>query len=709
MKVTLAKKKGSHTVLGCLDLETLADQIRTAKYDQEVTQLRRDYVFLNRERLQNHHEEQISRPDDVLAVPSVCFAGEYRNHGGVVERVACNPLFLVEVNRLDSYENAEYLRDMAAQLPFTLMTFMGATGRSVKIICQARNKQSDIAAAGAGMSADDTLALVRAAYADASKYYAAQLHAEVDIRVPSLEGGCKVSADPHLYYNPHAQEFFVTDAKPRPEASRSRSLDKDEEHLLPGYNLAQTRRFQFQDYLGQAIEANMDKPQEQAEEDALVMLAHFCHDDGLPIEMCVYRTLRHPDLGRDEKLVRMIFNNAYRKDILKGKSFSHLTPEILLTLRTQAFMENRYELRRNTLTGVVEYRPRDGRELPFKNLTQQVMNSMTQDALMEGLKSWDKDMQRYINSDKIKDFDPVNDYLEHLPAWDGIDRIGPLAALIPTDNPDWQKNFHVWMLSMVAHWMDKDPLYGNAYIPMLVGPQGYRKSSFCKRLLPPELSSYYYDRLDFKTNQTADISLTRYALINIDEYDQLTPRQQALLKYLLQKSEVKTRRPYGVAIEEMRRYASFIATTNSTTPLADPSGSRRYLCIQITGPVDYHTAINHAQVYAQAVSEINAGARYWFDDKETAAIMKQNEEFQVDDGLNSMIHAIYEPARSEAMGQWIPVADIMGALRGRFHNLKDDVGAMQQLGKHLKELGFMSRRGSHGTRLYFVHAKNTIS
>lgn len=697
MRITLGKKKGDQTTLTTMDLDTLAEAIRTAKYQKEITRLRVNYIVLRRSSTVKRNGEQISRPFDVKNIPSICFAAEYRNHGGAVERLSVNPLFLVEVNHLAGYEEAEYLRDLAAELPHTLMAFMGASGRSVKILCQARCHKS-----AGQMSPDETLALIQEAYITAAKYYATQFDTHVDLRTPTLEGGCKMSADPNIYYNPNAEEFFVTERRPQVAARPKRHLSKDDRRLLPGYDLYHTQRLQFEDYLGQAIEANLGKKTDLLEEDALNMLARYCHDDGLPKEMCIYRTLRHPDLGHDPQLVRMVYDNIYRRDIEARNTFGHFTPEILLTLKMQAFMKDRFEMRRNVLTGVVEYRRRDGRRLPFRSLTQYAVNSMTQDALMEGLKSWDKDVQRYINSDKIEEFDPINDYLEQLPEWDGTDRIGALAARVPTDNADWQRNFHVWMLSMVAHWMGKDLLHGNAYTPLLIGPQGCGKSSFCRRLLPPKLDSYYYDRIDFKNEQSADLALTRFALINLDEFDQLSARRQAILKYLLQKSEVKTRRPYGMAIEELRRYASFIGTTNNVSPLSDPSGSRRFICVMVKDTIDFKSDINHEQLYAQAVSEISAGARYWFDDAETAVIMKQNEEFRTEDGLNTMIRTMFLPAEDTKEGKQMPLADIMATLRSRFRNLKDDVGSMQKLGKHLKDLGFRQKRSTHGVVLYLV-------
>ncbi|MBO7138522.1 MAG: hypothetical protein J6V92_08670, partial [Bacteroidaceae bacterium] len=75
------------------------------------------------------------------------------------------------------------------------------------------------------------------------------------------------------------------------------------------------------------------------------------------------------------------------------------------------------------------------------------------------------------------------------------------------------------------------------------------------------------------------ISLTSFALINIDEFDKTSNSQQIVLKYLLSSSDVKFRPPYGKTIKQYRRYTSFIGTTNQMQPLVDPTGSRRFVCV----------------------------------------------------------------------------------------------------------------------------------
>ena len=195
----------------------------------------------------------------------------------------------------------------------------------------------------------------------------------------------------------------------------------------------------------------------------------------------------------------------------------------------------------------------------------------------------------------------IEDYLTRLPVWDGKDRIRPLAARIPCDNVRWEQLFYTWFLSMVAHWQGRDKQHGNSLSPLLVGGQGCGKSTFCFNLLPPDLNKYYTDSIDFSKKRDAELYLTRFGLINIDEFDQVSSRHQGFLKHLLQKPVVNVRKPHATQVESVKRYASFIATSNHTDLLGDPSGSRRFICIEVK-MIDNAQPIDYLQLYAQAVA-----------------------------------------------------------------------------------------------------------
>ena len=118
--------------------------------------------------------------------------------------------------------------------------------------------------------------------------------------------------------------------------------------------------------------------------------------------------------------------------------------------------------------------------------------------------------------------------------WDGNDHIGRLAESVPTNCPQWKNWFRKWFLSMVAQWIGKDRRYGNSVAPLLISQQGYNKSTFCRRILPPQFKQTYIDNLDIAEKKTTLIAMAQSLLINLDEFNAIPPRiQQGFLKNVI--------------------------------------------------------------------------------------------------------------------------------------------------------------------------------
>ena len=232
--------------------------------------------------------------------------------------------------------------------------------------------------------------------------------------------------------------------------------------------------------------------------------------------------------------MKSVFSTTYEIPLLeeyqkthKVKPLKSVPQETLQTMRTEMFLTSNYDMR-NLMTGVAEYRMKYSEDQTFKPLTVEVRNDMTIEARELGLKSWDQDVNRFIDSTRIEQYDPVNTWLDALPKWDGEDRIAALAKRVPTNQPHWEKYLRYWLVGMVAQWRESDKqLTGNALTPLLIGRQGCGKTRFCKILLPPELRDYYNDKLNFKNEFDLNIALTSFALINIDEFDIVIPRSSA--------------------------------------------------------------------------------------------------------------------------------------------------------------------------------------
>ena len=367
-------------------------------------------------------------------------------------------------------------------------------------------------------------------------------------------------------------------------------------------------------------------------------------------------------------------------------------------------LEKNYVFRMNQVMGYVEYRSKAEPYYPWQPVDERVQNTLAMKARLAGLNVWDKDINRYVKSNMIRNYNPIEEYLwEVRDKWDGRDHIGTLAATVPTDNPQWPKWFRTWFLGMVVQWLGRNPRYGNAMAPLLISRQGYNKSTFCKSLLPPELQWGYNDNLLLSEKKAVLQAMSQFLLINLDEFNQISPKvQEGFLKNLIQLASVKVKRPYGKHVEDFPRLASFIATANMTDILADPSGNRRFIGIELTGPINVNRRINYTQLYAQAMTLINQGEPYWLDEEQTKLVMQSNRQFQLSSSEEAFFMEYFQPATDEEEGQWMTVAAILREIKQHAGSaVKGD--NVRRFGRYLANLpDLKSRHSRYGTEYLVV-------
>jgi len=708
---TIYKTRGKTTTATRMTVEEIVEAIRNKKYLKEVAEFREMGALANVKKRENGTLD-IEDAAWEKALPRICFACDYQKRGGEMQQVAYNGLILLEVNNLQSEEEAIGLRFYAGRQPQTLLAFVGADGRSVCIVCRAELYPNCRQEGSALPTGDEQIRCFHYnAYTAAQKFYTGQLEVTVDVLEPRLDRVCYMSADAALCYNPEAIPFYV-DAQESFSLSSPYRPQKAEVGTLPGRDAYQTQMIIVQECLAKAYEEALTIDDEQeAMVAVLTHQAHFCMESGVPKELAKRITLMHPELRKDTLLADRIFDNAYTPKALRRMmrrnpetaALRHIPESTLLMLKTTAFMEQNYQFRKNVLTGVAQYRPVARPYFDYTDVTEEDRNSMTIRALEAGLKSWDKDIKRYIESKDIPQYDPIEDYLLHLPAWDGRDRLADFARRVPTSDALWQRFFPLWMRSMVAHWLGKDREHGNALVPMLIGPQGCGKSTFCGIVLPEELRAYYNDRVSFNNEFDLLNQMSSFALINIDEFDSIGASRQPLLKYLLSTPDVKLRVPYGKAVSQRRRYASFIATTNQQMPLTDLSGARRFLCVNVDGRIETDSRVDYAQLYAQLLAEIQAGQRYWLTDDETAEVIAHNEPFRQVDSIEEMVRALFrKPKSDDSDAVILPVAKIVSILQGRFPGVQANRATFIKVGKILVNMGCEGHRSSSGNAYQVV-------
>ena len=689
MKATIIKINRKKEVINREEVDVVASMIRDGATQNEVTQLRHVYHLMRTRRTEDGRVE--TDFEGGIRLPRVCFAADYEHRDGSRHMLEYNGLVVIEMNGLKSYEEAVAVREQTRRLPQTMMAFLGASGRSVKVVV--RGEQYPDSGGGLPKNETDIANFHLNIYRTARQAYQSQFGIDIEWMEPRLDRTVYLSADPDMYYNPLSTPFYADTQKA--EEQTAVSISEESDALMPGRTIERSWQlnwlFVVEDVLGRYFEL----PDDERLMQLLMQIASRCLAEGIPQAKAQGFTMEHPVLNTDPLLVKKVFSTVYavtqQEDYMKKhkiKPLKSIPDETLQTMKTEIFLNQNYDMRKNLMTGVAEYRNKYGEDREFRPLTEEVRNDMTISARELGLKSWDQDVSRFIDSTRIEQYDPVNTWLDKLPQWDGHDYIEELAKRVPTSQPHWPMYLRKWLVGMVAQWRESDSqLTGNALIPLLIGRQGCGKTRFCKTLLPPELRDYYNDKLNFKNEFDLNIALTSFALINIDEFDKTTNSQQIVLKYLLSSSDVKFRPPYGKTIKLYRRYTSFIGTTNQPTPLVDPTGSRRFVCVGVTGMIDFTDNLNHRQLFAQALHLFNNKERYWLDDDEINVLIDENAPYQRLNDLVEMIGETFRTPKATEHASWWGLQEVSDLLAARYPNY-DTKTSFEKLGNALKNRQF---------------------
>ena len=377
-------------------------------------------------------------------------------------------------------------------------------------------------------------------------------------------------------------------------------------------------------------------------------------------------------------------------------------------MNMMVFLRDRYDFRYNVLMKYTEYKTK-GSWHDFAPVDPRVQKRMTLDVQLADIRVSIKDVRNFLESDYIANYDPIDEYLFQCEGkWDGKDHIRALARTVPTANPHWADWFYIWYLGMVDQWRGiNHRLYGNSVAPLLISKQGFNKSTFCRRLIPQELQWGYTDNLVLSEKRQVYQAMAQTLLINLDEFNQISPQvQQGFLKNLIQLPNVKMKRPYGGHVEEFPRLASFIATSNMDDILTDPSGNRRFIGVELTGPIDVSVKPNYVQLFAQAMAAIRAGEKTYFDSVETALLMQSNRQFEVVPPIEQYFQMCFDLVEDESQGKYMSAAEIFDYLKKRIgSSLKID--SLMSFGRKLANIdGIKVKRFATGKR-YLVTEKET--
>ena len=449
------------------------------------------------------------------------------------------------------------------------------------------------------------------------------------------------------------------------------------------------------------VKAKMQMPEPSIFSDFLMTRDSFPYyrEDALPLTLNeVFHDAGKPVESVDEREVDKSSGDVDKE----GKELSDNIMSMI------GFLCKKYDFRYNSVMKCTEYRPKEKDYWGYQPVDARVQKRMTLEVQLANIRVSIKDVRNYLESDLLSTYNPVENFLFKCEGkWDGKDHIRALARTVPTDNPYWEDWFYTWFLAMVDQWRAySHRKYGNSVAPLLISKQGYNKSTFCRSLVPPELQWGYNDNLVLSEKRQVLQAMCQSLVINLDEFNQISPQvQQGFLKNIIQLPSVKIKPPYGSHVQEFPRMASFIATSNMEDILSDPSGNRRFLGVELTGPIDVSQRPNYEQLYAQALSALRAGEKTYFDAEQTRLIMANNRKFEVVSPVDQYFDLYFDLTDDAEQGEYLTAAEI-------FQELKSHIGSSLKLnsliafGRKLSQMPTIHRKRFNDGMRYLVVRKS---
>lgn len=612
-----------------------------------------------------------------------CFAVAVRFEGGKrkADISGWTGLTMVDFDHLPEGQTEEVFSRVCAD-PHTLLAYTTISGEGVRVVCryELEGKVTD----------GDRSPLYIQVFRGVNEYYHKLTKCAFD---PACKNATRLSGLAH-----DEQVYFQSDAE---------SFSFDFSQLKKSGNLRTGRVERVVARIREELDHQGVVYEPHHHNEYIMRMGYLMNEFGLPLEKAIaWADGRFPEYDGD---VEAIFRSCYADTEAHGRRASELRPlkkrregEAHKGLATpeqiEAFLATQAEFRKNVVTGKEEIRLAVTKE--FIDLTDRLVNSLWSRMTKEGHNVRLCDVRSVLESEFVPEFNPFEQYFRSLPEWDGTtDYIGQLAATVQVEGDAdlFETCFRKWLVATVASLMVKEVT--NHEILVFVGRQGCYKTTWLAHLLPPELQRYFCVRSNNgRLTKDDNLALSEFALICLEEIDELRQSELNQLKALVTLPAVNERRAYGHYKENRPHIASFCGTTNQPEFLNDPTGSRRWLPFAVTHIDNPYThPVNYTGVYAQALALWQEGFRYWFDEKEIAQVNARNERFETASLETDLILASFRVPMPGEECVFLTVGEILQHISG---GMKNPLSAIK-VGLALRKAGFEQLRvgGKRGYRV----------
>ena len=221
----------------------------------------------------------------------------------------------------------------------------------------------------------------------------------------------------------------------------------------------------------------------------------------------------------------------------------------------------------------------------------------------------------------------VQQFLNSLPAWDGIPRLDTLFIdyLGAADSPYTRAVARKSLCAAVARAMAPGVKYDT--MPILAGPQGIGKSTLLRYLG----GEWFNDSLTTFAGKEASEMLQGSWIVEVGELVGMSKMEENQVKQFLSRVEDIFRESYGRRTGRYPRRCVFFGTSNEYEFLRDRTGGRRFWpidCLQQKPTKSVFTNLKNEapQIWAEALMAWRLGEPLYLENAETAALAKQMQD-----------------------------------------------------------------------------------
>lgn len=543
------------------------------------------------------------------------------------EHLQCyNKIIVLDIDKLDPGE-VEPLKERIRAIEYTMSCFRSCSALGLKVIVRPFS------------SHPLTAMNHRITFQEMIRAYEDLLGVRIDPSGKDVGRLCFDSYDPEIYIHPQLAEL-VEQLEAREEMPEVNSQEEEqpiateetaatEESKEKATELPDTRTSR------RAISNKLNGSRRQTDRVAnyepgnrnnyIYLFTHYCRRKSLSQEDVMAYCIKHfSDLAEAEieQVVLSAYNAAEEKKETEGKTGKNVSLHEI-----ENYLKRKYTFRHNTITHRIEVK-RWRTKNEFQVVDKTMLHTLWWETVKAGVRCQFATFRILLNSHFVPSYNPFEEYFHNLPPWDGVtDHIGQVAATVTTTRPDlWQESFRRWIVAMVACALE--PEVTNQTVLVLCGAQGVGKTSWCLKLIPPELKKYIHSGPADPRSKDVRLALTECILVNLDELGALGERELNQLKEMITAPIVRERRAYAEDTETYARCCSFTASANTVQILSDLTGARRFLCFE-TLSIDYLSPIDYAGLFAQALALSKSGHKFWFDGAEIETLHLNNETFRI--------------------------------------------------------------------------------